>query len=220
MSRFASFLLLVLCAFSPLAPVQAQNAPVVEGTLVGPDGAALTTSHMHVRPYGTDRTQSVPIGPDTSFRAALDTTGVVTLRFTGHNHEQQETTVLARPGDTIGVDVRLGTFPAQDSLDLKVFGEFNDFSPREGTIPMAKQPDGTYAATVPAPDNSLTYGVLGAHPDGTQFDRLTYAHRGNYRPIVAAPGDSTTIVYDPEAVPRSDTEPTDSRSWEFPNPSW
>jgi thiol-disulfide isomerase/thioredoxin len=63
-------------------------------------------------------------------------------------------------------------------------------------------------ATVPSPSDSLTYGVLGARPDGTQFDRVTYARRGNYRPVVAAPSDSTTITYDPDAVPRSDAEPT------------
>ncbi len=212
-----SFLMLrsLLCALLalvvlPQPALHAQDAPspVVEGTLVGHDGTALPVSHLHVLPYDNDRTRSHPVGSDPSFRAPLDTTGVVTLRFTGQNHEMQDATVLARPGDTIGVDVRLGTFSRPDSLDLKVFGTFNDFSYQSGTLPMEERDDGTFAAVVPTPDDSLTYGVLGTEPDGTQLDRLEYAGDGDYRAVLATPKDSTTITYDPSAVPRGDTDPT------------
>ncbi|MFB6229676.1 MAG: TlpA family protein disulfide reductase [Salinibacter sp.] len=188
---------------------RAQNAspPVVKGTLVGHDGAALDISHVHLRPYGGERVRSISVGPDRSFRAPLDTSGVVELRFTGKNHQMQNTTVFAQPGDTIGVDVRLGTFPVRDTMDLKIIGSFNDFSRENGTIPMDRRADGTYAASVPSPGDSLTYGVLGARPDGTQMDTLVYAGDGNYRPRIAAPGDTTRVVYDPEGVPRGDTGP-------------
>jgi len=209
--RYLHSLALLLLACSPLLSAHAQDevsSPVVEGTLVGHDGSALPTSHFHVLPYDDERVRSIAVGMDRSFRAPLDTSGVVTLRFTGRNHEMESATVLVSPGDTIGVDVRLGTFPAQDSLDLKVFGTFNDFSYREETIPMQRRNDGTYAATVPSPGDSLTYGVLGTPPDGTQIDDLAYAGDGDYRPVVATPQDSTEIVYDPAAVPRSDAELT------------
>ena len=210
MSTRLFFLVFFALFLYPPTGGQAQDAapPVVEGTLTGHDDSALSTSHVHVRPYQNERTRSIAVGPDRSFRAALDTTGIVELRFTGHNHSMQERTVVARRGDTIGVDVRLGTFARPDTMDLQVVGAFNDFSSRSGTVPMTEQANGTYAATVPSPGDSLTYGVLGARPDGTQLDRLTYAGGGNYRPVVAAPDDSTQITYDPAAIPRSDTEPS------------
>ena len=203
--------LLVLLAFLfSLSGAGAQDgpSPVVEGTIVGHDGEALTTSHVHVRPYGTEPVRSLSVGDARSFSAALDTTGVVELQFTGHNHEAHTATVLVNPGDTVGVDVRLGTFPEPDTFDVKVFGEFNDFSLQQGTIPMERRDDGTYAATVPSPGDSLTYGILGARSDGTEFDRLTYANHGDYRLVLATPSDSAQVTFDPSAIPRSDQGPT------------
>lgn len=205
--RFRAPLLALVLLF-PLATHAQDTPPVVEGTLVGHDGTALPVSHVHIRPYDKGPTRSRPVGPDTSFHVPLDTTGVVTLRFTGQNHEMQDATILARPGDTVGVDVRLGTFPEPDRLAPKVVGEFNDFSYRNGTLPMEERDDGTFAAVVPTPDDSLTYGVLGTGPDGTQFDRLDYDQRGNYRAVLATPRDSTTVTYDSASVPRSDTAPS------------
>jgi len=62
---------------------------------------------------------------------------------------------------TSHVHVRLGTVARPDTMDLRVFGTFNDFSHR--------QEDAVFAATVPSPGDSLTCGVVGPRPTAPNF---------------------------------------------------
>jgi len=214
--RFLPLSLLLMFGIALSAPAQDPPSPVVEGTLVGHDGTVPTKAHVSVYPPsgGDTPLRSTPLGDDKTFRIELDTTGVVSLWFTGTNHQMQKKTMFVQPADTIGIDVQLGTYSYRDSLsNLQVIGDFNDFSFRSGTIPTQKRDDGTYAATIPSPEDSVAYQLLEAHDggrsiNGTQSDTFIYDGGGDYRSVVAAPNDSTRIVFDPEATIRSDTEPS------------
>ncbi len=218
MSRFSVFALAVLFSFLSTLPASAQNpsAPVVEGTLVGHDGTPVQQAHVRVE--APDLAKNVKLRTEAaaengSFRVPIDTTGIVRLRFTGTNHRAEQVVTYAEPEKTIALDVRLGLH--NDSFSsLRLIGGFNNFSMRKGARPMTEQSDGTFAATVPAPGDSLVYQVLGASRDfrgfpigiqGTQEDAVAFDGRG-YRSIVHAPKDSVRIRFDPDKLLRGDAE--------------
>lgn len=167
-------------------------------------------AHVTASVYG-ETLATTPVGDDGSFRMRVDTTGVFELQFTGAHHQNQTATTYV-DDDTLTADVRLATYPYSDDFsDLKLMGTFNDFSFDSGTIPMTKQDDGTYTATVPAPGDSVGYQLLNAHDggrsiNGTQSDRFVYDGGGDYRSFVAAPGDSAQITFDPEQRVMGDAE--------------
>jgi thiol-disulfide isomerase/thioredoxin len=204
MKRLLGTLLLLGMALPSLA-----QETLVTGTLVGHDGEAMPAAHVSL--YEVDERgealHTVEADPEGRYRVTVDTTGVFTLWYTGAHHLVEEVSLLAiETPDTVEIDVRLSTHAYRDDLsELQVVGDFNDFSFRSGAVAMTPQDNGTYAVTVPADDDSLAYQVLNAIEDarsinGTMSDRLVYDGGGDYRSVVAAPGDSVRLVFDPAAV--------------------
>ncbi|WP_169577879.1 TlpA family protein disulfide reductase [Salisaeta longa] len=225
-----AFLLALLPGVLTLTqPIQAQPNPVLEGTITGPGGEPMERADVSVyapggiyapRDGGLARVGHQRLSETAPFRVSVDTTGIVHVKLTGVHHRPLSFDTYVAAGDTVELDARLARYPSPDSLTgLFIVGSFNDFrfvpfrSP-PGGVAMTRQDDGTYAATVPTPGDSLVYQVNGltehrnpinAFPiffswSGTSSEAEAVLQRATYRSVQATPSDSTRIVFDPSAT--------------------
>ena len=194
-------------ALSVLAAPAVAQEYVIEGTITGHDGTPLPLAHASLYAHGTvdSPLQTVRVDNEGHYRLVTDAVGVFSLWLTGAAHHVEAVSiVLPEQEGHLTLDARLGTYPYDSFDDLQLIGDFNDFSFRTGMLSMHRQSNGTYAVTVPTPGDSLHYQVLNAQPgrsiNGTMTDRYEYDGGGDYVSVVAAPGDSLTVVFDPASV--------------------
>lgn len=184
---------------------------VVTGTVKGTDGSVPGKARVSVQVGGRsgEVMRSVPVEANGNFQVALDTAGVSRLTVTGvHRDEASPASYLVR-GDTARMNVRLAPPTLdEDSAEVAVRGTFNDFEVRSGMVPMTSRNGGPYAATVPAAGDSLAYQVVAETEGrrvsvaGTDADRYEYRdRRSGHQSVVAAPGDSVTVTFDPAQLP-------------------
>lgn len=180
---------------------------VVKGTVQTLDGDAPPAAHVSVHMYGSrSALQSAETNPDGSFRLALDTAGIAEVTVAAPNRERMSIRPYLLRGDTVSLDVQLAGVSTSALQELKLIGSFNDFEFRSGEVPLQER-RGTFSATVPAPEDSLTYQILGVHAgrprtiSGTEGDRRSYHPRLGYSSVVPAPEDSVQITFDPASLP-------------------
>jgi thiol-disulfide isomerase/thioredoxin len=158
------------------------------------------------------------VSEDGTFAFELDEPGGYYIWLAGVHHK-----TLSRPLyiDTFGdvhMEVQLAHAAYVDSIDgVQVIGDFNDFSSNEGGVWMEQQADGTFVATVAAPNETLSYRLLGVQDEETAISG-THAHRyqwqkggamfsgraGIFFSVLNAESDSVRVTFDPRALPRSD----------------
>ena len=213
-----SLALMSVLSSGPLA--SAQTAVTIRGVVVGHDGkpmrggiAALSTA------AGSSEKQSLDAQGRFSF--SVSSPGAYTLFAAGVFHRTLFTPVFVETPGTVEVNVRLATSEYRKELtDLRVIGEFNKFSTDSGGIPMERQPDGSFTATVEWKGDRLAYqvqGVLdGTDPIcGTQADSFErdmawpFFDDGNnqFVSVIRVTGDRARVVFDPGQLPHSTSAP-------------
>ena len=209
---------------------------VVMGRLLTADGVPATQGHVFlVRnalafPRGILHT----VEPDASgrFEITLDAPKLHTLRFSAPVHRATEHAFYAEPGDTIEVDVRLGSLafdpdqftisysrPSAPSLRLRdgYYGALDTttVNPRWTRVEVPVTSDAPFSVTLPSPGDSLVY-VMRASGWLSANDELTWTSNpgggavavdrgGDYETLLATPRDSVSIAFDPADWPREAT---------------
>ncbi len=204
-------LLVVLAGAAVAQPV------TVRGVVLSHDGQPLPAAHAHLgaSPTSYETTATVAADAEGRFELTADTTGFVHLQLTGADHRILRVPLyVEEPGAEVELTAWLAANPPAEGYDeLKVVGSFNNFG-FGSALPMEAQGDGTYALTVPAEADTLGYQLVGStghgnSVNGTVYDRLVYDGGGDYRAVFdPVEGDSVTVVFDPAAAVRAETEPT------------
>jgi thiol-disulfide isomerase/thioredoxin len=192
----------------------AEEMVVVSGTVVGRDGNPMALAHVHAtRPAAHQALASVEARPDGGYRLGFEGEGLFLVRFTGVDHTLLDVPLLVDGPADVTLDVQLAAYPYVDFLDeVWLIGDFNRFSRLRNVMPMAKQADGTYVATVNTDAESLAYQLLGVEAwgrsiNGTQADRFDYDGGGDYRSIIESADTVVTVTFDPRVLHMSEVPP-------------
>ncbi len=221
MLKSAFTFLSVFCLGAPLCvPASAAGRKaretVVWGSLLDQDGNPLRVAHVHLTRPQHDK-PDVSVEPDRRgrFRLSADETGAFFIRFTGINHMSAAIPFVAGTPQTLQVDVRLASYEYVDDFsDVKVVGDFNDFSPKTAR-PMEKQPDGSWSVELETAKPRIAYQLMGFEKsgrwvNGPQADTFEYDGDGDYRSVVAAKDGKVRITLRPLEVKRS-SKPGETR---------
>jgi peroxiredoxin len=196
-------------------PETPSSQTVLAGSLLGSEGTALPNGRVVVtrRLLEGDDVQVETVGKDGKFRVPLDTGGIMRVYFEAPHHERARILTYLEPGDTVRVNVTLSPIPLRDDLSGATVVRADS---NAEDVPLTRQPDGAYAAPVPAPGDSLSYRVDGvrAAPDrgpapaisGTRADRVVFRGRRGYQSVVAAPEDTVRVRFDPARLPSGEGE--------------
>jgi len=224
-ASFVVFAFLVACgAPPPSAPVPAPRADaalppssarreVVRGRVLDEAGRPLALAHARLFVDGKPRS-ATRVGADGGFEIALEgAPAVVELQVTGIDRPAERVLLSTREAP-IEVMVRLGTFPAGDGSERpKAIVTLATVGMK--SVELEKQPDGTFAGSVEAPDGTHRYQLVetdaGGHStNGTTREALeawTLDDGGDYVSVVTAAGGRAQIVFDPTKRPRPDAAP-------------
>jgi thiol-disulfide isomerase/thioredoxin len=170
-----------------------------------------------------DSAPPVAAGADGGYTVTSTQIGLVTLRFTGVDHEPETVLLfLGRAGREVRVDVRLAVLPYSDDLSqAAVIGDFNGFRNDDSALPMAPIGGGRFSAQLGAiPASTIGYQLVNVtqpvetinstHPGppiaGTAADSYVLHDDGRYASLVKTSAAGTTIVFDPSLLPRSTAE--------------
>ena len=191
-----------------VAQTHSPSAAVISGTVLGADGKPMQAAIVHLfRPSAPDRPARSPAASDGRYAIATAETGVFQVKFTGVDHYATTVPLLIRPGDRIGLDVRLRHFTYRPALDsVTASGDFTHFRSDSGR-PLVRQPDGRYQLVVETPADTLAYQLYHVEPQydigsvGTQ-EAKAYAYRygDGYYVVIPAHGGTATITFDPAAL--------------------
>lgn len=200
---------------------EGSSRAVINGTVQTPSADAPQTAHVSVHMYGSrSALRAAETNSDGSFQLALDTAGIAEVTVAAPNRERTSVRPYLLREDTVSLDVQLAGLDTSSLQEPRLIGSFNDFKFRSGEVPLHEN-EGIFKATVPAPEDSVTYQILGVREErprtagGTDSDRRSYHPRLGYRSVVSAPEDSVQVTFDPARLPPEDG-PTRAR---FADPS-
>ena len=189
--------------------LRAEAQTVISGRVLGADGAVMPATHVLVTSYfGGRRPLRVIAAPDGRYRVEINQPGLTRLRFTGPLHEEHDVAVLVEDGQPVELDVELQrAWMDTDQSYTRVVTQDTDFDYSLG-VPLEEQADGSFAATVAAPGDSLVYGMPGAQTgsfrgwvvEAMTADRFVYTRDG-YRAVVASPDDQVRVTVRPKRRP-------------------
>jgi thiol-disulfide isomerase/thioredoxin len=187
-----------------------QEQTVITGKLSGAGGSAMPKAHVHLtRPNQSKPLTSIEVARDGTFKLATSEAGLLFVQFTGVNHLNQEVPLYVEKPTEVRLDVQLKPYEyLSDFSRVKIIGDFNDFS-SQSAKPMQKQPDGTYAAEFETSAQKFAYQLLGVTKsgnsiNGTRSEEYVYDGGGDYRSVVTPKNGRVRVVFDPEALTRSD----------------
>jgi thiol-disulfide isomerase/thioredoxin len=186
----------------------AQEPTVISGKLLGYDGKTMTKANVHLTQLGLhDPLAAVEAGKDGRYEIRTEKTGHFVLDFTGVNHLQTQIPLLLDKPMRTTINVRLKPYEYNDDLtDLKIIGDFNDFSFQTGK-PMTKQADGTFTFETTTAADQFAYQLIGLvkgnrSVNGTQSDDYVYDGGGDYRSVVKAQNGRVKVTFDPKKLVR------------------
>ena len=209
-------LAVTLCASLSLAGHEAAARDVtIRGKVLAHDGKRLPAAFV----MGAER-RLCPLPPDGSFSITVPGPGGYFVSFGGVHHRNLLVPLLVQDENGIELEVRLAAVALPERIDsLRVFGNFTDYAP-EKAVPMQRQADGTFTATIETQRDTLLYKVLGTKPQdvplsGTvaDFYRVDARHQGHsnleswcWSGRLVHDG-KAVVGFDPRALPRSGPEP-------------
>ncbi|MCI0694574.1 redoxin domain-containing protein [candidate division KSB1 bacterium] len=186
----------------------AQEPAVISGKLLGYDGKVMVKANVHVIQLGqSDPIAAVEVGKDGNYEIRTEKTGHFILGFTGVNHLQTQIPLLLDKPIRATINVRLKPYEYNDDWsDLKIIGDFNNFSFQTGK-PMTEQDDGTYTFETATAADQFAYQLIGLAKgnrsvNGTQSDDYVYDGGGDYRSVVKAQNGRVKVTFDPKKLAR------------------
>ena len=205
-------LLLTIVSLLTLTACSKNKVPVISGTIKGSNEKVLPRADVHLAPLGNDKAiRSYKADKSGHFAIKISHPGIYKIQFTGVDHLPSSTILdLNNPSDVKISAFLSSSFKNTHPSKLYVIGPFNHFSYADA-IPMKKQTNGTYMATVPSDSSFLAYQIIGPNPDrpvnGTEADRYAYDGSGNYVSIINTDKKKVKVVFDPKKFPVADLKP-------------
>ena len=199
------FRLLVILLFICLSLNSFAENVKISGRVLGYDGKPLPLANVTLESYwsGTSINQA---NPDGSFLLETEPNNIIKISFAGVNHVQHETQFVIDSTITdINIECRLSPLSLSDNdSDYGIIGSFNDFNFNDGVIPLKKNPNGTYSATVPNTGDTLFYQLIGVtvagkkrSTNGTMQDLYVYDNGGDYRSAIVSNKKEIEIIFNP-----------------------
>lgn len=178
---------------------------VIHGTVTGRDGRPLPLAHVEL--WGTDHQTVSTTRADSAgaFVLAHDRTGPLWLEFRGLHHARHRLPLYLSAPSAVALDVRLARPALLDTLRaVRVTGDFNRFARDSTAVPLARQPDGSWAGEIAVGAPGLVYqllGVLRSGPiAGTHAERFAYHEERGYVAAVRVHDGKARIVFDPRRL--------------------
>jgi hypothetical protein len=179
---------------------------IVTGKVVGADGYPMKMANVSLIQLPDYKSiETITAADDGTYRIALQTNGIWMLKFSGVFHRDQWVTILTDKSQTISLSVNLAPYNyVKDMSDVKVNGSFNRWYILN-SIPMQKQQDGTFSATIESADDSISYKLLnvkvGDAIEGTQAEKFTYKDGSSYASVISVRNGKVDITFDPKELP-------------------
>lgn len=199
----------------------AQGQTTITGTLVGADGKAMATAHVHLVKLGQSRpVVSVKAAEDGTYRISTNQIGPFIVQYTGVYHGQENVLLAVEKRAEEKIAVKLAPYKySTDISSVMIISDANGFNPQTAQK-MTKQPDGTFTAGFETKADKFRYQVAGipgivSSINGTQSEDFEYDGSGNYRSVVTPKDGKVRIVFDPNKLVRSDAH----AEVRFANPS-
>jgi thiol-disulfide isomerase/thioredoxin len=185
----------------PVVPPPPAPSYVLEGKLLGHDGAPMKLAHVHLG----DR--ALVAGADGAFHVKVRGPGFVPVSFTGVDHRQHTVGVFF-DGQPIALEVKLGTYEregpgAEPRLVVFTRGEAGGAPQERREVRLARRPDGVLEAQLEVAGEVLyevRYVARGRAVNGPQADGFEYDGDGDYLSVLRGPG-PLTVRLDPGALP-------------------
>lgn len=195
------------CQKEELAPIR-EKPVFIKGKLSGSNDKPIIKSSVHAYMYGLKKDEILyPVSPNGNFNIPFKDVEYFELEFSGVNHKvfYFEMFNFAENKDIV-LNVRLEPNMLFEQFEeLKVIGNFNNFSFDSGFVKMKELPDGRYSADVPNKYDTLFYQILGAAPgprsiNGTMSMGYIYDGAGDYRSYLISKDSIINIIFDPAKI--------------------
>lgn len=185
----------------------------VTGKVTDQDGKPMLKADVIlVRPTNVQAAiRHVQAAKDGHFSMTIDSSGVWLLEFAGVDHAYRRVALYVHKPRQVRLNVMLKTYDyVPDFSNVKIVGSFNGWS-RTSAVPMKKNSDGTYSATISSSSDSVAYRLLnvveGDLVEGTQADYYLYDGFWGYNSVVKPVKGKVKIIFDPSKLERS-TKPS------------
>ena len=202
------------------ATFKAADTIQIKGQLLGFDGKPMPAGCVYLNRPGI-KSLKADADADGHFSVAAEKEGVYWLWAAGVHHKTLLIPILADGTQKIiDITIRLATADYVAPIEkVIVIGDFNKFSEKSGGVEMQRQSDGTFVATIESPLDALRYQLQGVQADdfpicGTQADSFE-KNKDNpliadrsflYDSVIKAGGHPVRIVFDPNKLPRSQSD--------------
>jgi thiol-disulfide isomerase/thioredoxin len=199
-----NFLLVLLLSIITVSNAQT----TITGTLLGNDGKPMINACVVLKqPMDNNVVKSVVVDKDGNYKIEVDSTGVWMLYFIGVNHSAYQMALYADTPETENINIRLKTHEYLDDFsDAAVIGNFNDWS-HKTSVPMTKNPDGTYSAVVDSKSDTVAYRLIKiakeAAVEGTEANSYEYNGNDGYNSVIVSKPGNVKIVFDPAKLIKS-----------------
>jgi len=219
MSRCVSVALILwfTCSCGQRRPAPGnQGGTVIFGKISGSGSRPPSLARVDVSEPGySGISRRIQAAPDGSYSISTSKTGLFRLLFTGALHDSYSVPLLIREVRRIEMDARIAPCDWVDKIeDVRVIGDFNDFSHEDGSVFMVKQPNGTFAAEFGNIGRSkMGYQLIGLLREttrsvpGTTFDDLISDPSGEFVSMLNVRNGAVRVVFDPASLPKGRMEP-------------
>jgi hypothetical protein len=206
------FILALVCSCGREQPAVNPEQSVITGIILGSGGRPPALARIDVvEPDSSGIPKRFQAKPDGSFEAVTSKTGAVRLTFAGAHHDPFSVALLLRAPTHVKLEVRIAPCEWVAPIgEIRVIGDFNEFSQDEGCVFMVKQPDGTYAAELAnIGGEKFGYQLIGLAKGtprpipGVRFDDMIMNAAGDFVSRLTVHNGTVRIVFDPAGLPRS-----------------
>jgi hypothetical protein len=191
---------------------QSAAQTVCTGTVTGAGGKPMPLAYASLlTPEGGSILQTVQASDKGEFNLTVPRVGIWRVRFSGVGYADEDLALYVPDTNPITIEVALGCYKyLPGEPPLTVVGDFNLWS-IPNAVPLKRLLDGTYSADIPASTDSITLRIRG-HKDGDGAEGIRSARyvinsQGLYDARVKVDGGSAHVVFDPQALDRSNRHP-------------
>jgi hypothetical protein len=206
--------MVLACSCGRQKPQGITEQSVLTGRISGSGNRAPAQAWVDVlEPDSSGTPKRFQVASDGAFTATASKIGVTRLSFAGALHNSFSVALLLEKPSQIRLDIRLAPYEWESKFEeIKVIGDFNEFSRDAGCVVMVKQPNGTYAAELAnLAGDRMGYQLIGIvrgstlPVPGPAYDDLVTDSNGGFVSRLTIRNGAVRIVFDPTSLPRSAT---------------
>jgi thiol-disulfide isomerase/thioredoxin len=164
MKHIFLFVLFILTLFSSAISMKIKDKTLIYGKVLGYKDQPIQLAYVTIMPDAVlfGHLEPIKVEKNGSYKILTKLKGIITLNFTGDKHARKSVVVFIENTSKIKLDVRLIPYEwEKDKKEIKLIGDFNDFSSDSGYILMKKQNEGKFTASLDIQeDGVMGYGIM------------------------------------------------------------